>query len=207
MKPFYTLCLLVIGYSTAWAQGTITGFTVHPPTPTSLDNITIYANVQFNYGDCPLDYALHNVSGSTIHATAHHCIGLLTVVCPTTDTFELGQLPPGNYNFDLTLTSGSGGPGCTPGFAPDDTESFQFSVTTAVGVHAPAQPTGWLYPNPTNERLYFQIPLDQSAVLLNTQGQQLQELAAGTASITLSHLPPGVYFLRYKQRHYKLLKH
>jgi len=55
---------------------------------------------------------------------------MLTTICNTIDTFVISPLAAGTYSFDLTLTSGFGGPPCTPGFVPDDNQLFTFIVTT-----------------------------------------------------------------------------
>ncbi|MBC8266148.1 MAG: T9SS type A sorting domain-containing protein [Flavobacteriales bacterium] len=115
-------------------QGTIGIFQWAPLQPTTNDTVFIFADVQFSSSDCELLSSSSSVVGNTIMANAHHCLGLLTAMCYTTDTFVVPPLAAGTYTFDLTLTSGFGsGPGtppCTPGIVPDDNQDFQFTVSS-----------------------------------------------------------------------------
>jgi hypothetical protein len=52
------------------------------------------------------------ISGN-INVELYHCLGILTVICYSTDTIELGMLPAGTYTTDVGLWAGSGMPDCT----------------------------------------------------------------------------------------------
>lgn len=133
MNKAITLCFLffTIGLSTAIHAQSITNITQWPTNPSSNDTIYFYADLQFPSSDCQLDFASHTIVGNTIIANTHHCLGMLSAMCNATDTFMLLPLPSGSYTFDLTLTSGFGGPPCTPGIAIDDNMVFTFSVYNA----------------------------------------------------------------------------
>ncbi len=111
--------------------GTIGAFQCSPSQPTTDDTIYVFADVQFSSSGCQVDNALHSVIGNSIMASAHHCLGMLSTICNTTDTFVILPLASGTYTFDLTLTSGFGGPPCTAGIIPDDNQNFQFTVSSA----------------------------------------------------------------------------
>ena len=59
---------------------------------------------------------------------------MLATICNTTDTFKINPLSAGAYTFDLTLSSGFGGPPCTPGVVPDDYDTITFNVSAFVGI-------------------------------------------------------------------------
>ncbi len=133
MKKLLLLALVFIFSFNTRAQmsGSITNISCYPANPTTSDTIYVFSDVQFSSSDCQLDYALHSVIGNSIMASAHHCLGMLSAICNTTDTFVMPPLAAGTYTFDLTLTSGFGGPPCTAGIVADDNQLFSFSVSSA----------------------------------------------------------------------------
>jgi len=129
------LLLLLVGIfitSNIYSQGTIGTFQISPSQPTTNDTIYVFADIQFPFSDCELDpnTLLHSVTGNSIMASAQHCLGVLASICNITDTFVILPLSAGTYTFDLTLTSGFGGPPCTAGIIPDDNQNFQFTVSS-----------------------------------------------------------------------------
>ena len=93
------------------------------------------AELFFTSSSCPLDMKSHSVLGNNIVASTQHCLGMLTAMCNTTDTFKLNPLAVGTYTFDLTLFSGFGGPPCMGGgIGPDDNDVITFNVVTSVGI-------------------------------------------------------------------------
>ena len=117
-----------------FGQGSIISLTVFPTYPTETDTVYIYAELLFTSSDCPLDMKSHSVLGNNIVASTQHCLGMLTAMCNTTDTFKLNPLALGTYIFDLTLSSGFGSSPCTAGISPDDNDVFTFNVVTSVGI-------------------------------------------------------------------------
>ena len=91
----------------------------------------VYAELLFASSGCPLDMKSHSVSGNNIVASTQHCLGMLTAICNTIDTFKLNPLAVGTYTFDLTLSSGLGPP-CTAGNISDDNHVFTFDVVTLI---------------------------------------------------------------------------
>ena len=97
------------------------------------------------------------VNGLTVSASALHCIGMLTVICNYTDTFSIGPQAAGNYNFDMTLSSGAGMSPCSPGIVPDDTKSYSFSVSPVTDlVSVKNQETLKVFPNPATAYIHFE---------------------------------------------------
>jgi hypothetical protein len=129
---------------------------------------------------------------------------MLTVICNITDTFDLGILPAGNHQFDFTLTSGSGGSGCTPGIVADDNSVHNFTVTQALDIDNmfPITKVNF-YPNPMNE--FASIQLDPSIFheditleILDGSGRIVYSRATITSDILLYdlNLTGGIYFYR-----------
>lgn len=120
------LCAPILGFGQS--QGSILSLTFSPTNPTNTDTISVYAELAFTSSNCPLDMKTFSISGNTIVASTHHCVGVLAAICNTIDTFKLAPLATGNYLFNLSLSSGIGGPPCSPGIVPDDNDTITFDV-------------------------------------------------------------------------------
>lgn len=195
MKHILTLLAFTLFILGANAQGTITAISIQPANPTINDEIEILVDLQFPYSGCDADYQAHGIQGSTIIASAHHCVGMLAAICNTTDTFQIGQLPAGNYTFDMTLSSGFGGPGCSPGIVPDDSDQLQFTVSGTVGILNPQTSTLSVYPNPTSDFLTVGNP-NSTFQILSTDGNQVMQGAIPSSGVLdIQSLPNGLYVL------------
>ena len=126
------LCLPIIVFGQTF--GSISSFTISPVNPNNTDTVYIYAELLFCCSNCSLDMKSHSVLGNNIEASTQHCLGMLSTICNTTDTFKLNPLSVGTYTFDLTLSTGFGGPPCTSGISPDDNYVITFNVVTSVGI-------------------------------------------------------------------------
>lgn len=206
MKPLFTILFSLLFSVQLVAQGVITGFSVSPINPTTDDNIELMVEVQFNSGDCQVDNQGHNISGLSISGFSHHCVGALTFICPTTATFNLGQLAAGTYTFNHTLTSGFGAPSCSPGIVADDTDQFQFTVSPTVGINEIDFDSNLIYPNPVTDILFFKRPLKAMATLTNIEGKTVMQIEKGKKEIVLTALPAGTYFLQSELNQVKLVK-
>lgn len=206
MKQLFFLLLISSFSNQLIAQGTIVSLSVDPPNPSEADEVEVYAEISFPSGGCELDDQNFSLSGTSITASAHHCVGLLTVICNNTDTFSIGQLPAGNYTFDLTLTSGAGEPDCTPGIVPDDNDQFQFTVSPSVGIDEVERLDGLAYPNPVVNVLNLKRPLGQTALITDASGKRVAQIPSGRTQIDLSHLPSAIYVLHIGNSKLKLVK-
>ena len=83
--------------------GSTSSLTISPVNPNNTDTVYIYAELVFTSSSCPLDMKSHSVLGNNIVASTQHCLGMLTAMCNTTDTFKLNPLAVGTYTFDLTI--------------------------------------------------------------------------------------------------------
>jgi hypothetical protein len=126
------LCFPMIGFGQM--LGSISSLTISPVNPNNTDTVYVYAELLFTSSGCPLDMKSHSVSGNNIVASTQHCIGIAAAICNTTDTFKLNPLSVGTYTFNLTLSSGAGGPPCTAGIIADDNDIITFNVVNSVGI-------------------------------------------------------------------------
>ena len=126
------LCVPMIGFGQI--LGSISSLTISPVNPNNTDTVYIFAELLFSSSGCALDIKSHSVLGNNIVASTQHCLGMLTAICNTTDTFKLNPLPVGTYTFDLTLSSGFGGPPCEAGIVPNDNDVITFDVVTSVAI-------------------------------------------------------------------------
>lgn len=158
-KSTFLLVLLFISIN-VFSQGTITGFTISPASPTTTDSVKIYVDCMFTSGNCLKQSQSHNTNGFYTDGWAEHCLGMLTVICNAVDTFNLGLLPAGNHSFRFTLDVGYGSPICSPGIVPDDIDSVHFTVSTAIGINEAGKntvPDIFIYPNPINNMAFIKI--------------------------------------------------
>tara|TARA_R110000868_G_scaffold191240_1_gene435414 strand:+ start:1045 stop:1668 length:624 start_codon:yes stop_codon:yes gene_type:complete len=206
MKHITIICTLLFLSIQLLAQGTITGISISPPNPTVSDQVEIHVGVQFNSGNCELDNQGHNTNGFAVSGYAHHCVGLLTVICPTTDTFQLGQLPAGDYTFNFSLTSGFGEPSCSPGIVVDDVGQFQFTVSSPVGIDEISLDPNFAYPNPVSDILFLKKSLNQLAFITDIRGVEIIKIPAVSNQVDLSHLPNGIYLLHTESNWFRFVK-
>lgn len=186
--------------------GNIQSITVSPQNPTVNDNVVVYVDVQFSSGDCQVDNQGLGLNGTDITAYGHHCVGALAFICNTTDTFELGQMAAGAYTFDFTLTSGAGGPNCSPGIVPDGNDQLQFVVTQTVGIDELENLDGFAYPNPFVDVLNLKQPLSEIAIITDASGKRVAEIPVQEQQVDLSYLPNGIYVLHVGSSQLKLVK-
>ncbi len=214
-KNIYILIIGLLFSANTFAQGTITGFVIDPPAPTTTDIVKVYANVMFTTMGCAVDNQNHSTSGSSTTGYAHHCLGMLTAICNTTDTFNLGMLPAGMHTFNMTLTSGIGGPPCTPGFIADDNDNITFTVTTATGIVDMQNSKNIIvYPNPLHTNATFKI--DAEIKITNAElritdviGRVVKTISSiQTNEFTLERekLSDGVYFYQLIQENATIAK-
>ena len=216
MKKILLLLLIIncqLSINNCSAQSTILSFSTLPASPTTNDVVKVVASLSFTSGGCELSEQGHTTNASRTDAYALHCLGMLTVICPNTDTFLLGTLPAGDHTFVLSLSSGGGSPPCSPGIVIDDTDSITFTVDPGVGINVPdARAVEFmLYPNPASTFVTLSVPdsyrdkgLTQNSQfqIFNTQGQlvthplsrgECASLSAGKGCvIDISTLPTGL---------------
>jgi hypothetical protein len=205
VNSIIVMVILLINYSTYNAQGNITGFTISPTNPTTIDTIYIYANIQFSSSGCEIDNSNYTILGNTISAYSQHCLGMLTTICPTTDTFKIEPLSSGNYYFVFTLTSGFGGPPCSPGIVADDLDTLLFNVTNSTTeiIESNINSNIAFYPNPSKGKLSYLISntktTNNEIIIYSIDGKIINSylINSNVGNINLN-LESGIYFIRLK---------
>lgn len=214
MKNIFSFVLGIALTTGAFAQGNIIGITIDPPAPTTASFVKVYVGAQFSSMSCPVDNQAHSTTGSTTTAHAHHCLGMLSAICNNIDTFALGYLPAGSHLFNMTLTSGFGGPGCTAGIVPDDNGNITFTVTAATGISDYNASDLQFYPNPVHSSATVKInPLlkvnNAELRIVDVMGRTVKligDIQANEFEIQRDELPSGVYFYQLGQNNSILTK-
>jgi hypothetical protein len=181
----------------------INGITYAPPNPTANDSIVFYVSLSFPSGSCDEHTQFHTVNGPIVDAYALHCLGMLTVICPYTDTFAIGQLPAGAYWFRFHVDIGGLPFPCTPGINPGPTDSVPFVVSPVTALPQPAghgAPVAWLaaageqilFASPHGERIRFE--------LFSSDGRRVMQSAGHPPGqpVFLRGQAAGLYVLRYR---------
>lgn len=200
---FLFICGLFLS-AMLFAQGSILGFTIEPQAPSETDFVKVYIGLSFNSGDCPLDNKGHTTLGFRTEAYSHHCLGILTYICNTMDTFNLGNLPAGNHKFKLSLSSGAAPSPCTPGIVTDDTDSTSFIVSAVTGIskYGSDDASVLIYPNPIGREATIKINRNLS---LENTAIQITDLLGRTVKdfikpqkhemkLSTDLLEKGIYF-------------
>ena len=202
-KKILFICSLFVS-ALLFSQGSIQGFAIDPASPTTTDYVKVYVDLMFNYGGCHVYNQNHSISGSITDAYAHHCFGMLTYICNTVDTFNLGYLPVGNHEFRMVLTSGSGGPPCTPGIVVDDIDTTYFTVTPIAGVNSLElkKQDVLVYPNPfvdkakiiINSKIKLRNPEIRLIDILGNTFKIYNNLQTNEVIVSRENLVNGLYF-------------
>lgn len=196
MKILITLFLPWAMLQFSYAQSMILSLMTAPEYPTTIDTIYIYAEYQFPSSPCMLDSKGVTPVGKEILAFAHYCLGPLTALCHSIDTFKLEPLPEGEYDFVLSLSTGMGDVPCSPGIIIDDLDTLSFSVSLFSGsIDLPADDFH-VFPNPTSEKLFFSKALENNGKIISIKGKEIMDIPAGATEADITILPAGVYLFR-----------
>jgi hypothetical protein len=181
----------------------INGITYLPPNPTANDSVVFYVSLSFPSGSCDEHTQFHTINGQNVDAYALHCLGMLTVICPYTDTFAVGKLPAGSYWFRFHVDIGGLPSPCTPGINPGPADSIPFLVSpvTALPLHAfPGAPSARY--DPVRALLLFESTAADFIAfeLFSADGRRVLHSAAHPPErpVLLDQWPDGLYVLRYR---------
>lgn len=173
--------------------GSISSIIVSPSQPSESDSITIFVQTTFSSGACMLDNNNVALVGNSLKASAHHCVGMLTVICNYTDTFAIGTLSAGNYSFEMTLSSGAGPIPCSPGIFPDDMDTLTFSVSPISGINEMNIEQLDIYPNPFSDQLKIRSKEPVHIILTDIYGKIVLSAKNRNEWINTQNLMPGIY--------------
>lgn len=209
MKKIVVLLVSIHLSLSLYSQGSITGFTIIPTNPTTTDNIKVLVGLSFTSGACNVDNQNYSLVGmDRIVGSAHHCLGMLAFICNTVDTFNLGSLTTGSKVFKLTLNSGQGGRGCSPGFVPDDSDSINFNVVRPVPTNIKSYESQNSFlkisPNPFNNSATVSINdlalSNATFSVFDAQGKlvkSLKNIETQEFMIEKNELSSGLYFFKF----------
>lgn len=200
MKHLYIILIICLSTS-LYGQGTITSIEIVPAVPTIADSVYLVAHLSFSSGSCEQQYFSASVVGNNVIASSHHCVGTLTVICPASDTVNLGLLAAGTYNVDLTLSSGAAPIPCSPGFAPDDNDTLSFTVIAPTAIQS-VDFDFKMSPNPAETELRISGPgiQNRSNLKVSIYAQDGKLLISSVLPdhgiVDLTELTAGIYFVQ-----------
>lgn len=217
MKQFIVILTQILLTGISVSAQSINSLQLFPSNPTTLDNISIIANVSFPSGNCDSKELNHLVNLNQISANAIHCLGALTFICQDADTFNIGSLNAGNYTFYYQLDAGVAPSPCTPGIVAGPTDSIQFSVTLASGLEQLNSDEISVGPNPANSFLDLNFKksgnISKTIGVFSLDGRLLKQIVTSqnTERISINEYQDGVYLLRVLTSdnyifHYKFVK-
>lgn len=133
MKKLLSI-LLFIPLALVGQNQIITSISLIPEEPTISDSLFFTVEYLFTSSDCQLDISNYSLDENNIIASTNHCLGMLTAMCNTSETFEISPLSEGTYNFIIYSSLGYGEPTCTPVIIPSDIDSISFVVNPVLDI-------------------------------------------------------------------------
>ena len=206
LRGLYLFAVLFCFSGTVVKAQFIQQLRLDPVQPVDNLPVKVIADLYFPNSGCPLDsLSVSQPASNRFVGYALHCVGLLTTICNTSDTFDLGVLPAGSYRFLLREEYGWLPSPCTAGTQPPAIDSIDFQVTVSSGAVEFPKPAVALFPNPAPDGL-FTIRIDpqpQGAVcrILDMGGRLLQTIPVDspTPQIDLTACANGIYLLELWQ--------
>lgn len=188
---------------TSFSQS-IQSLTINPSNPTTADTIQILATCTFFSGNCDDHTQYYFINGNTIQSGALHCLGVLSVICNATDTFNILPLPSGSYTCIFQADAGLGPSPCTPGIVAGPTDTLDFVVTPATGQpETDLENSFSITPNPASDHIKVHFHENQEPVKIsisNNLGQVicseiLSDSQNNFVKLDINLWPKGIYFV------------
>jgi hypothetical protein len=195
MKTMLTSLALLFSLN-AMSQ-TITNLYIIPSNPGATDTVKIIADLMFNSGGCDIITQSVNTNGNTTTIAAYHCIGPLTYICNTSDTFTLGLLPPSLHtvNFEL-FVAGFVTPDCST-FSHSGSDTLMFNVDIGNTLPNLSPVYSQLHYNGQNQNLIIQnIENPDSRIAIYNAAGQLCFSGIIQDVIDCTFLKNGIYFIK-----------
>ncbi|GIV33176.1 MAG: hypothetical protein KatS3mg031_0711 [Chitinophagales bacterium] len=204
MKHYFMWCIsmLAVVAGTHAQTVAVSSIEVQPATPAANDFIIASVTTEFPGGPCSRESYLKTIQNDTIILNAFYCYQSGSGGCTSTDTFAIGQLPPGNYVIRAMLNTSNAPAVCgSATYLLRDIGLASFTVTTATGVPDAVNSGDMLLsPNPAGDVIFVKVNRNVPFVTLrifDLQGKMVYTdtftSAQGNLKITLSHLPEGLY--------------
>lgn len=192
------LSISIFLVNTAQSQ-TIIELIQNPPNATSLDNIIIVSENLFTSGPCWIDSSNITKNGYDIVCNSYFSVGMLAVMCTSFDTFQLGQLSDGNYQFHFNLYLSN-----DPQIK--DSTTIVFSVGSVGLSDNNTKYSASVFPNPTSGKIFVNtkdISGEGELVfsVYSLQGKELRRIVLNASKsefqVDLSELASGYYLYDY----------
>jgi hypothetical protein len=183
-----------------------------PTNPSITDSVKVIGYKRFGSGNCgALNIGVTQPGGNWIYVEACHEGGMMSVMCSSVDTTNLGLFSAGKYYLGYIVRR------VNPVTDPIDCGgqplldsmniSFTVNISSGSGIGVNTQPinTVALYPNPANEAIAIHYELDKrepgtALVIYNIVGQVVKsvplENKQGAIIENISNLSKGSYFYR-----------
>jgi len=181
---------------------TIISVNTLPAVLTDTQNIRTVVSDMFTSGGCPLINFNHYLMNDTVHLTAYYQVGNLTVICNSTDTFNLGILPCTTTMLHVQAIMSGGGS------AVDD---FFLAINInciPTGVSEINNEDGFfVFPNPVSGYLFLRIVGNeiflQKISIVNLFGELIfsaNDIESKNDKIDVSVFPKGIYFIQVETK-------
>ena len=178
---------------------TITALVTSPVSLTDTQHIKAIVSTEFSSGGCPLLNSSFYLLNDTVYLFADYQVGMLTVICNSTDTFDLGILPCTSHVLHVQARILIGGS------ATDDAMIPLNINCTSTGISKFDYENDFVvFPNPVSGELNLIgnekgnstftvsiLNLFGETIFISKNNQSLKKL-------DVSFLPGGVYFVRFE---------
>ncbi|MCZ2355119.1 MAG: T9SS type A sorting domain-containing protein [Bacteroidia bacterium] len=194
----WIILLISLKSSILYAQwGVINTAKLIPEQPTDNDSIHLIVQSVFPSSGCNLAAKTIQLNMNEFRLQAFHLLGPLTVICTSEDTFSLGKLPSGQYTLIYDLLDS-----LTLDRWASDTIIFAVQQSTQRPQNLSWDNTVSVFPNPTSDKLFFQVENDvtnYSVAIYNYFGQFIRyiPLVQGKSYLEIGDLPAGIYFIAF----------
>ena len=197
MKKLLLSSIVLLSFSLLKSQS-ILNISYSPLNPGPMDTIYFYADLEFPSGACPLSNSSSSTVGNTVFANSLHCVGMLQVICNTTDTFMVEPLPVGNYTFDMTISSGAGPVPCSPGIVPNDNRITNFVVASLNVNESQTNLNIEIAPNPSTGIYKLSNVNQKQLIIYDILGNQMLKHTplVKDYQLDLSAYPEGMFLLK-----------
>ena len=191
----------------------IDSLTFSPQNPIAGDSVSIFCHVQYPNQGCQLVDQDYYFGPGAVFLRAFHCMGMLTVLCPTIDTFKVRIDYPGTYDFYYMPGYIMDSINCTfPVLISGDTIPYPYAIesisitfsdsTTSVNQIQNSKEKNWkFYPNPASNRLTIiqEAQEDSKIEIYSTSGRLIKVFQTNKIieEMNISNIPSGLYFIHF----------
>jgi len=200
-KILLIACLRMVVMGSVHAQPiTINSVNTIPSAPNDTEDVKAVVTATFSYGGCPLYNSAHFYSNDTINLVAYYQIGMLTVICSSTDTMDLGTLQCNTHVLHVEAIANGGVTGIDQYYLPLSVNCI------TVGMADPSNPLNVsVYPDPVTSMLNIRWKPQVSPVEISVYdllGNKIYSMEAGAGKtssfIDVKNLSNGLYVVGVK---------